>query len=283
MQLPELPPWLPPAVSQWLKDGYNNYIKHAQDSSHSIEGSFWSVDVLRSRLLRLIKCKEMKSVWTQLAHAKFKSESGAGIEQRGAFLRGYAFLAVYPGTPSTFWESMLPLEEQRARLKEISRLAKKLQRNLGPLLPFEGKTTQYTAWDTLNAGVSKLEPGDLRDKLLALQNNVRGLAWNGGENEVAHILDVRVPFVFLPDQLAALQELADFTDKSPLTKPPKGTKRYQTMYIRRLADYVHTHLDKPFNQAIATTVSIALDLKIRLSESYVRGCLRKRIRSDESP
>jgi len=172
---------------------------------------------------------------------------------------------------------MLPLAEQRARLKEISRLAKALQKKLGPMLPFEGKTAQYTTWDTLNAGVSKLESGKLRDKLLALQNNVRGLAWNGGENELTHILNVRTPFALLPDQLDALQALADFTDKSPIPKPPKGANRYRTAYVRRLADYIRINLTKPHHQAIATTVSIALDLDIPITEGDVRGCLRKRI------
>lgn len=265
------PTWLPKPVTEFVQ---------SCERGQTLWGRMiWENAELQARLLRLTTREEMNSVWRQLAEADLNPNISSDPDVRAAVLRGYLLAAVYPGQSPSFWGNYPTVAQQRERLCRIAQHANDL---LEALDAHNLRTVfeRYTAWDTLTQGLLWIEQGpalapdpnrdawdlrarSLREHLGELRAATRDLHWSAPEGAPPlQVLGAKNLFAPLPQMLHALAELAALVEKMPLAKSPKQTKTvYRTAHLRHLAEYVRTWFSQPFNQVVATTMNVALDLK----------------------
>jgi hypothetical protein len=253
----------------------------------TLEGGLWADESLRRIFERLTTDLRMRDAWAELDQAPLAYPSdNAEPERRQEFLHAYLTMAVWPGVPASYWGTVPTVAKQRRQLREISALARKLQTLLGPHLQPQPARFRHTGWQILNAG---LEVGNLsealRGKLSRLQNESPRV---GGGPFLPPFISLSAAFATLPEMLDALDETAAFASRQSLPKPAnrttrKGNPTRSVVFMcRRLNALLGLYLTRACHDAVAATVTVALDLPTPLAADDVRKYLtprHKKVRS----
>ena len=220
----------------------------------------------------------MRSPWKYLNSVEFAplTQTGSGVQwSRDDFLRIYLSMALAWTAPPVQMLDGASRPSKRAKaLKKAAMYASKLRELLGDPSNFG----TYTLWNSLDAAMESLRvPGERQPQ--EVSTALAQLIWTfiGKTFNTYSPWILARPFFFcFPAQLDLLVFLASKVpdaDSHPQRKRVPGA--WNAWYIQRLASYVRSNLVQPLDHAIATTATVALEPKKKITRQYVEQLMKR--------